>query len=53
MWAWVRAVGRTPRPAAQVKKAWAWMNRDRAYWQAVVRSGPAAALARMRRAGVS
>ena len=47
MWAWVRAAGRTPRPAVQVRKAWAWMKRLLAYWQAVVRSGPAAALARI------
>ena len=47
MWAWVRAAGRTPRPAAQVRKASAWMNRVLAYWQAVARSGPAAALARI------
>ena len=47
MWAWVRADGRTPRASVQVRKAWAWMNRLRAYWAAVVRSGPAAALARM------
>lgn len=47
MWAWVRADGRTPRAAVQVRKVWAWMNRLRAYWAAVVRSGPAAVLARI------
>ena len=35
------------RSAAQVRKVSAWMNRLRAYWPAVVRSGPAAALARI------
>ena len=37
-----------PASAAQVRKVSAWMNRLRAYWAAVARSGPAAALARIR-----
>jgi hypothetical protein len=36
MWDWVRADGWTPRSSVHVRKAWAWMNRLRAYWAAQI-----------------
>ena len=47
MCAWVSADGRAPTATVQVRNAWATVNLVLAYWQAVGRSGAAAARARM------